>query len=89
MPGIDFGHQHHAIAQAADRLPDHLFRPAVGIHFRRIDHRQAMVDARAQCSHLLLTLGAFSPIYQVPCPMAGTAACSPKRTVFSPSSPPL
>ena len=56
VPGIDFGHQHHAIAQAADRLPDDLFRPTVGIHFRRIDHRQSVVDARAQCSHFLRTL---------------------------------
>jgi hypothetical protein len=88
MPGIDFGDQHHPVAQAADRLAHHLLRPAVGIHFRRIDHRQSMVDARAQCSHFLLTLRRVSPIYQVPSPMAGTAACSPKRTVFFTISPP-
>ncbi len=56
VPGIDFGDQRHPVAQAADRLAHYLLRPAVGIHLRGIDYRQAMVDARAQCSHLLLTL---------------------------------
>lgn len=56
MPGIDFGDQHYPVAQTADRLAHHFLRPAVGVHFRRIDHRQSMVDARPQCSHFLLTL---------------------------------
>ena len=47
VPRIDFRHQHHALALPANGLADNLFGAAVGVHFRRIDHRQAKIDARA------------------------------------------
>lgn len=61
VPGIDFGHQRHAVAQAVNRLAHHLFRPAVSVHFGGIDNRQPELNARSQCSHFLRTMRAALP----------------------------
>jgi len=42
----------HRVALSSDRLADHGFGTAIGIHFRRIDERHAEIDAGAQTVRL-------------------------------------
>lgn len=55
----------------ANRLADDLFSAAVSIHFRRIDNRQAKIDARAQCSCLLARAAPGFHPYTSPLPDNG------------------
>jgi hypothetical protein len=83
IPRVDFRHQIHVIAQAFNCFTDNLFSSAFSIHLCGINQPEAQVDARTQASASVLRRLAFSPIYQVPCPIAGRVRAPENVTVFA------
>ena len=85
LDGQHLAHEEDLVAPALDRLAGDLLGDAVGVHLGGVDQRHAEIEAELQGAHLVgRAWRRCSPIFQVPCPSAGTV--SPSGNVTSRSA---